>query len=58
MKYRIRYGHFNPSDKGFITYNLVYSANISIADAVAYAYKLGSKDKYEDVNLLLRSVIQ
>ena len=38
--------------------NLVYSASISVADAVSYAYQLGSKDKYEDMALLLRSIIQ
>lgn len=54
----IAFAKVNPGDKGCITYNLVYSANISVADAVAYAYKLGSKDKYEDVALLLRGTIQ
>lgn len=54
----IAFAKVNPGDKGCITYNLVYSASISTADAVAYAYKLGSKDKYEDVALLLRSLIQ
>ena len=44
--------------KGCITYNLVYSASISVTDVVTYAYKLGSKDKYEDVALLLRGIIQ
>ena len=37
---------------------ITYSASISVADAVAYAYNLGSKDKYEDVALLLRRLIQ
>ena len=41
---------------GCISYNPVYSAGTSIADAVAYM--LGPKDKYEDVALLLHSVIQ
>ena len=31
---------------------------MSVAEAVAFAYKLGSKDKYEDVALLLCSSIQ
>ena len=30
---------------------LVYSASISVADVVAYTYKLGSTDKYKDVAL-------
>ena len=47
-----------PGDKGFITKHLMYNASISVADAVTYAYKLGSKDKYEYVALLLRSIIQ
>ena len=55
---RIAFSKVNPGDKGCITYNLVYSANISVADAVAYAYKLASKDKCEDMALILRSVIQ
>ena len=54
----IAFAKVTPGDKGCITYNLVYSASISVADAVAYAYKLGSKEKYEDVALLLRSSIQ
>lgn len=54
----IAFAKINPGDKGCITYNLVYSASISVADAVTYAYKLGSKDKYEDVALLLRRIIQ
>ncbi len=47
----IAFAKVHPCDKGCITYNLVYSASISIADAVTYAYQLGSKDKYEDVAL-------
>jgi hypothetical protein len=54
----IAFAKVDPGDKGFISYNLVYSASISIADAVTYAYKLGSKDKYGDVALLLHSTIQ
>ena len=37
---------FTQDDKGCITYNLVYNASLSVSDAVAHAYKLGSKDKY------------
>jgi len=47
-----------PGDRGCITYNLVYSTSISVAEAVTYAYRLGSKDKFEDVALHLRSVVQ
>ena len=55
---RIAFVNVNSGDKGCITYNLVYSATMSIAEPVAFAYKLGSKDKYDDVALLLRSSIQ
>ena len=44
---QIAFAKVNPGDKGCITYNLVYSASISVADAVSYAYQLGSKDKYQ-----------
>ena len=54
----IAFAKINPGDKGCITYNLVYSTSISVAEAVVYAYKIGSKDKYEDVALLLRGIIQ
>lgn len=55
---QIAFAKVNPGDKGCITYHLVYNSSISVADAVTYAYKLGSKDKYEYVALLLRSIIQ
>ena len=48
----------NPGNKGCISFNLVYNANVFVGDAVTYAYKLGSKDKYKDVVLLLRGLIQ
>uniref|UniRef100_UPI00358E3B67 uncharacterized protein n=1 Tax=Myxine glutinosa TaxID=7769 RepID=UPI00358E3B67 len=54
----IAFAKVNPGDRGCITYNLVYSASISVADAVTCAYNLGTKDKYEDVALLLRAMIQ
>ena len=53
----IAFANLNPGNKGCITFNLVYNASLSVADAVTYAYKLGSKDKYEDVALLLRGLI-
>ena len=40
-----------PGDRGCITYNLVYSTSISVAEAVTYAYRLGSRDKFENVVL-------
>ena len=47
-----------PGDRGCITYNLVYSTSISVAEAVTYAYRLGSRDKFEDVALHLHSAVQ
>ena len=54
---QIAFAKVKPGDKGFITFNLVYNATITTADVVAYAYRLGSRDKFEDVALLLRDVI-
>ncbi|KAK5870594.1 hypothetical protein PBY51_003528 [Eleginops maclovinus] len=54
----ITFAKVTAEDKGCITYNLVYNASLSVSDAVAHAYKLESKDKYEYVALLLRGTIQ
>ena len=48
----------NTGNKGFISYDLIHNASITVTDAVRYAYELGSKDKYEEVALLLRQIIQ
>lgn len=53
----IAFAKVTHDDKGCITYNLVYNASLSVSDAVAHAYQLGSKDKYQDVALLLRRTI-
>ncbi|KAG1672173.1 hypothetical protein GQR58_016074 [Nymphon striatum] len=45
-------------DRGCIACNLVYSTSISVAEAVTCAYRVGSKDKFEDVAWHLRSVVQ
>lgn len=58
IKEMINFANVNPGNKGCITYNLVYSSSISVEDAVAHAYILGSKDQYEDVALLLRKLIK
>ena len=47
----IAFAKVNLDDKGCVTYNLVYSASISVAVAVGYIYKLGSTDMYKDVAL-------
>ena len=44
--------------KGCIPHILIFSASLSIPDAVRNAYKMRSTDKYEDVALLLRDTIQ
>ena len=54
----IAFAKVNPGNKGCISFYLVYNASVSVADAVTYAYKLGSQDKYEDVALLLSCLIQ
>ena len=48
----------NPGDKGFISYILVFNASMNVTDALKYSYKLGSQDKYEEVALSLRNIIQ
>ena len=48
----------NSGDNGCITYNLMYSASISVADALTSAYKLGTKDKCDDLALLLYGIIK
>ena len=40
-----------------VSFWLLYSSNISVIDALAQAYTLGSNDKYEDAALLLREKI-
>ena len=46
-----------PGDQGCITYTLIYSASITIGDAVVNSCKLGSNDKYDDEAKLLCSII-
>lgn len=45
----IAFAKMNPTDKGCITLTLVY--NVTLGDAVAQAYKLGTVDKNQDVAL-------
>ena len=54
----IAFTNVTPGDNGCVTYNLRYSASMSVADAVTFAYKLGSKDQHEDVAMFLRIIIQ
>ena len=54
----ITFANVNPGDKGFVTYNLIYRKTIAINDAVGMTFRLGSKNKHEDVALYLRSVIR
>ena len=45
-------------DKGCLSFYLVYSSNITVAEAIACAYTLASVDKISDIALMLRSAIQ
>lgn len=55
---RISFTKIKPGDKGFISYYLIYSASIPVSEVVSLAYKLGAKDRIEEVALILRSKIQ
>ena len=44
-------------EAGTISFWLVYSSDITVCEALARAYTLGSGDKYQDVALLLRNII-
>ena len=54
----IAFTKVNLEDKGNLALALVYSASISVADAVAHAYHMGSIDKHQEVALILRKAIQ
>ena len=43
--------------KGCLSFYLVYSTSITLANAVAHAYKLGTADQLKDVALILRGII-
>ena len=55
---QIVFSKVDPANKGCISFYLVYSSRITVADAVASAYRLASVDKIKDVALLLRGVIR
>jgi len=44
--------------KGCINHCLIFSASLSILDAVRNVYEMGSTDKYDEVALLLRGTIK
>ena len=48
----------SPGDKGCVSFILIYSNKITVADAVAFAYRLGSIDKFADVALFISGLIQ
>ena len=52
------FANVNPGNKSFATYNLIYSKTITINVAVGIAFRLGYKNKHEDVALYLHSVIR
>ena len=47
----------NPSGEGARSYNLIYNKQTTVADAVAVAYELGSRDNFSDVALDMRKLI-
>ncbi|KAL7407118.1 hypothetical protein ABVT39_003386 [Epinephelus coioides] len=55
---KIAFAKVNSSDKGFVTFNLVYNSSLQVEEALSHAYTFGSRDKFKDVALLLRGVIQ
>ena len=55
---KISFTKVSPDDKGCVTFILIYSKDITVADAVAFAYRLASTVKYADVELLMLSLIQ
>lgn len=55
---QVKFVNVKPSNEGCITYNLLYSASITVADAVAFAFQLASRNKVNDVAIILRSAIQ
>ena len=55
---KISFTKVSPGDKGCVTFILIYSNYIIVADDVAFGYKLASTDKFADVALLMRSLIQ
>ena len=41
---QIAFTTFHPGNKGFISYVLIYNANLTVADAVKFTYELDLKD--------------
>ena len=56
IKSKIMFTKVNPNDKGIMSFYIVYSVRITIADAVSLVSKLASSDKITDVALLLRGI--
>ena len=55
---QIVFNKSSPGDRGCVSLYLVYSTNITVDDALSFAYKLASTDKVKDVALLLRGIIR
>ena len=55
---KIKFARVSPGDKGCISYNVVYSADITVEDAISRAYKLGARQEYLDVAYEFREEIQ
>ena len=57
MSEAIRFTKINPGDKGCFSFYLIYSNRITLDDALAFAYKLGSTDKFTDVAFFIHALI-
>ena len=55
---KISFTKVSPGDKGCITFILIYSNDITVADVVAFTNRLTPTDKFADVALLMGSLIQ
>lgn len=54
----IAFTNVDPGNEGCRSYNLIYNASLSVSEAVAHAYQLGSKDSLMETARLLRGIIQ
>jgi hypothetical protein len=57
IKDKIQFTRVDNKKDGVISFWVVYSSGITISNAIAQAYTLGSTDKYRDIALLLRQKI-
>ena len=55
---QIVFSNVDPGDSGAQWFYLVYSSRITVAEAVASAFKLGTVDKIRDIAMLLLGIIR